>query len=178
MNNTMNIDAMIMLYVLGLFILVIICVYALIQSKANRLYTFIIIPTALIMSLYSWQAVKALQGIPIYGLPYNKEVQVIYSYDNKPWIYALVAELNKGPKLYKIDWTKANLQKIKELSGPDGRSQPQGKFKKGLNGEAVSFEKSNIGENGQTTLKEPPKIRKMIINQQGGLSWVHHKQFY
>ena len=169
MNNTMNIDAMIMLYVLGLFILVIICVYALIQSKANRLYTFIIIPTALIMSLYSWQAVKALQGIPIYGLPYNKEVQVIYSYDNKPWIYALVSELNKEPKLYKIDWTKANLQKLKELSGPDGKEQPQGKFKKGLNGEVVSFEQSNVESNGQSTLKAPAETRKMTINKRGGL---------
>tara|TARA_B110000467_G_C18167598_1_gene393317 strand:- start:337 stop:846 length:510 start_codon:yes stop_codon:yes gene_type:complete len=164
--DTMNIDAMIILYVVGLFSLVVICVYALIQSKANRVYTFIIIPTALIMSLYSWQAITALQGFPIYGLPYDKEVQVLYTYDEKPWIYALLSEPTKynGPKLYKIDWSKENLQKVKELSGPEGNAQPQGKFKKGLNGEAISFEMSNIENNGQSTLKESTVPRSIIVD--------------
>tara|TARA_B110000503_G_scaffold140264_1_gene230644 strand:+ start:3750 stop:4115 length:366 start_codon:yes stop_codon:yes gene_type:complete len=121
------------------------------------------------MSLYSWQAITALQGLPIYGLPYNKEVQVLYTYDEKPWIYALLSEPTKGPKLYKIDWTKANLQKVKELSGPDGKRQPQGKFVKGLNGEAVSFELSNIDDNGSSAVKVPPKPRNVIVNQGGSL---------
>ena len=167
--DTMNVDTMIMLYVVGLFMLVVICIYALIQSKANRVYTFIIIPTALIMSLYSWQAITALQGLPIYGLPYGKEIQVLYTYDEKPWIYALLSEPTKGPKLYKIDWTKANLQKVKELSGPDGKRQPQGKFVKGLNGEAVTFELSNIDDNGSSAVKVPPKPRNVIVNQGGSL---------
>jgi len=167
--DTMNVDTMIMLYVVGLFMLVVICIYALIQSKANRVYTFIIIPTALIMSLYSWQAITALQGLPIYGLPYSKEIQVLYTYDEKPWIYALLSEPTKGPKLYKIDWTKANLQKVKELSGPDGKRQPQGKFVKGLNGEAVSFELSNIDDNGSSAVKVPPKPRNVIVNQGGSI---------
>tara|TARA_R110002074_G_scaffold109136_1_gene235427 strand:+ start:1260 stop:1769 length:510 start_codon:yes stop_codon:yes gene_type:complete len=164
--NVMNVDIMIVLYVIGLFLLVVVCVYALIQSKANRLYTFIIIPTALLMSLYSWQAITALQGMPIYGLPYNKEVQLLYAYDEKPWIYLLLSEPTKyvGPKLYKIDWSKENLQKVKELTGADGKSQPQGKFKKGLNGEAMSFIMSNIDDNGQSILKEVPKPRNIVIN--------------
>ena len=165
--DTMNVDTMIMMYVTGLFLLVLICVYALIQSKANRLYTFIIIPVALVMSLYSWQAITALQGLPIYGLPYDKEIQIIYTYDDKPWIYALLAQPNNSPKLYKIDWTKANLQKMKELTGVDGKSQPQGKFLKGLNGEAPSFESSNIESNGQGTIKSVPAPRQMRINEGG-----------
>jgi len=167
--DTMNIDTMIMLYVIGLFLLVVICVYALIQSKANRLYTFIIIPASLVMSLYSWQAITALQGLPIYGLPYDKEIQILYTYDEKPWIYILLSEPNKGPILYKTDWSKANLQKLNELSGDNGQSQAQGKFNKGLNGEAVSFEMSNILPNGQSALKRPPKPRSITINEGGGL---------
>ena len=61
-----TVDTLILLYVLGLFALILVCLYALIQSKANKLYTFIIIPLALIMASMTWQGIKVLQGMPVY----------------------------------------------------------------------------------------------------------------
>ena len=108
-----TVDTLILLYVLGLFTLIVICLYALIQSKANKLYTFIIIPLALIMVSMTWQGIKVLQGMPVYGLP-EKEVEVMWVNDNKPWIY-VVLKKDGVPVLYKIDWTEENKKKMKEL---------------------------------------------------------------
>ena len=58
--NEMTVDTMILVYIAGLFSLILICLYALIQSKANKLYTFIIIPLALIMASMTWQGIKVI----------------------------------------------------------------------------------------------------------------------
>jgi len=146
-------DIMISLYVVGLFTLVLVCVYALIQSKANKWYTFTIIPFALIMALYTWKAVTALQGLPIYGLPYMKNVIVMYVYDQKPWIYAVLNTDDKGLMLYKIDWTEADHEKMQALKDSIGTSDAEGEFTKGLNAEASSFEFSNIDNAGANIVK-------------------------
>ena len=72
--NAMTVDTMITVYVVGLFVLILVCLYALIQSKANKLYTFIIIPLALIMASMTWQGIKLLQGMPVYGLPVDEKI--------------------------------------------------------------------------------------------------------
>ena len=127
--NAMTVDTMIMVYVIGLFILILVCLYALIQSKANKLYTFIIIPLALIMASMTWQGIKLLQGMPVYGLPMNEQIEVLYVEDNKPWIFVLLRE-EHGPVLYKIDWTEENKKKMQELKRLIGSSFSQGKFEK------------------------------------------------
>jgi len=134
-----TVDTLILLYVLGLFALIIICLYALIQSKANKLYTFIIIPLALIMASMTWQGIKVLQGMPVYGLP-EKEVEVMWVNDNKPWIYVILKK-DGVPVLYKIDWTEENKKKMKELQKMIGSSMAQGKFSETEtnNGESNSY---------------------------------------
>ena len=134
-----TVDTLILLYVLGLFALIIICLYALIQSKANKLYTFIIIPLALIMASMTWQGIKVLQGMPVYGLP-EKEVEVMWVNDNKPWIYVILKK-DGVPVLYKIDWTEENKKKMKELQKMIGSSLAQGKFEEteSNNGESNSY---------------------------------------
>jgi len=112
--SSLTIDTLILIYVLGLFALIIICLYALIQSKANKLYTFIIIPLALIMASMTWQGIKLLQGMPVYGLPMDEKIEVLYVQDDEPWIYVLL-KTKKGPVFYKIDWTEENKKKMKEL---------------------------------------------------------------
>jgi len=134
-----TVDTLILLYVLGLFALIIICLYALIQSKANKLYTFVIIPLALIMASMTWQGIKVLQGMPVYGLP-EKEVEVMWVNDNKPWIYVILKK-DGVPVLYKIDWTEENKKKMKELQKMIGSSLAQGKFEEteSNNGESNSY---------------------------------------
>jgi len=134
-----TVDTLILLYVLGLFALILVCLYALIQSKANKLYTFIIIPLALIMASMTWQGIKVLQGMPVYGLP-EKEVEVMWVNDNKPWIY-VVLKRDGVPVLHKIDWTEENKKKMKELQKMVGSSLAQGKFEEteSNNGESNSY---------------------------------------
>ena len=134
-----TVDTLILLYVLGLFALILVCLYALIQSKANKLYTFIIIPLALMMASMTWQGIKVLQGMPVYGLP-EKEVEVMWVNDNKPWIY-VVLKKDGVPVLYKIDWTEENKKKMKELQKMIGSSMAQGKFEEteSNNGESNSY---------------------------------------
>jgi hypothetical protein len=134
--NEMTMNTLIMVYILGLFILILVCLYALIQSKANKLYTFIIIPLALIMASMTWQGIKLLQGMPVYGLPEKEEVEVMWVNDNKPWIY-VVLKKDGAPVLYKIDWSEENKKKMKELEKKIGSSLAQGQFE---------TTKSNAGE--------------------------------
>ena len=125
--NEMTVNTLIMVYILGLFILILVCLYALIQSKANKLYTFIIIPLALIMASMTWQGIKLLQGMPVYGLPEQVEVEVMWVNDNKPWIY-VVLKKDGAPVLYKIDWSEENKKKMKELEKKIGSSLAKGQF--------------------------------------------------
>lgn len=137
--NEITVNMMILVYIAGLFALILICMYALIQSKANSLYTFIIIPLALLMASMTWQGIKLLQGMPVYGLPVDEKVEVLYVQDNKPWIFVLLKEEN-GPVLYKIDWSEENKKKMKELQRKIGSSLAQGKFEiKGNKGESESL---------------------------------------
>lgn len=137
--NDLTTDMLIMVYIVGLFVLILVCMYALIQSKANKLYTFIIIPLALLMASMTWQGIKMLQGMPIYGLPWEEKIEVLYVQDTKPWIFVLVKE-EDGPKLYKIDWTEENKKKMKEIQKQIGSSNAQGQFKlKGNKGESQSL---------------------------------------
>ena len=138
--NEFTVDTLILLYILGLFTLILVCLYALIQSKANKLYTFIIIPLALMMASMTWQGIKVLQGMPVYGLPEQVEVEVMWVNDNKPWIY-VVLKRDGVPVLHKIDWTEENKKKMKELQRQIGSSMAQGKFeeKKSNKGESESY---------------------------------------
>jgi len=137
--NDLTIDMMIMVYVIGLFVLILVCLYALIQSKANKLYTFIIIPLALLMASMTWQAVTALQGMPIYGLPDEKKIEIMFIHDSKPWIFVLLNSAEAGPMFYKIDWSKANSKKMQQLKNQIGSTGATGKFKKGNKGESKSL---------------------------------------
>jgi len=136
--NDITIDMMIMVYITGLFTLILVCLYALIQSKANKLYTFTIIPLALIIASMTWQGIKMLQGMPVHGLPMETQVQVMFVHDSKPWIYVLLNSEN-GPKFYKIEWTEENKKKMKNLQQKIGSSDGDGEFKEGNSGESDSF---------------------------------------
>jgi len=136
--NEITIDMMIMFYVVGLFTLILVCLYALIQSKANKLYTFTIIPLALIIASMTWQGIKMLQGMPVHGLPYDQQVQVMFVHDSKPWIYALLNS-EDGPKFYKIEWNEENKEKMKQLQQTIGTGFAEGEFKEGNTGESDSF---------------------------------------
>jgi hypothetical protein len=142
---------MISLYVIGLFLLALISVYALIQSKTNRLVTFVLIPVALIISLYSWQVVKALQGTPIIGLPMNIESRVIYIHNEKPNILFLVQEKSEEyqmPRYYSIPWTESNAQEAEKMKRKGQQGIPvDGQFKaKDGGGDEESFEFSDIDQ--------------------------------
>ena len=130
--STWTIDTLIMIYIAGLFTLIVVCLYALIQSKANKVYTFIIIPMALLMASMTWQGIKLLQGMPVYGFPIDEKIEVLYVQDDEPWIYVLLKTKN-GPIFYKIDWTEENKKKMKDLQRMIGSSFAQGKFEKPKN---------------------------------------------
>ena len=153
--NGVTIDMMIQFYIVGLFTLILVCLYALIQSKANKLYTFTIIPLALIIASMTWQGIKLLQGMPVYGLPENQEVEVMWVNDNKPWIYVILKK-DGVPVLYKIDWTEENKKKMKELEQAIGSSLAQGKFKIKTNkGESESYHFTPMQD-----LSEPEEKRR------------------
>ena len=159
--NEMTVNTMIMVYVAGLFALILICLYALIESKANKLYTFIIIPLALIMASMTWQGIKVLQGMPVYGLP-EVEVEVMWVNDNKPWIY-VVLKRDGVPVLHKIDWTEENKKKMKELQKMVGSSLAQGKFEtKSNNGESNSYVFTPMMD-----LSEPEEKRTGDVDREG-----------
>ena len=156
--NGVTIDMMIQFYIVGLFTLILVCLYALIQSKANKLYTFTIIPLALIIASMTWQGIKMLQGMPVYGLPMETQVQVMFVHDSKPWIYVLLNSEN-GPKFYKIDWTEENKKKMKDLQKKIGSSSGDGKFKEGNPGESNSFFFTPMMNMGEFQGKEPEESR-------------------
>ena len=160
--NGVTIDMMIQFYIVGLFTLILVCLYALIQSKANKLYTFTIIPLALIIASMTWQGIKLLQGMPVYGLPMQQQVQVMFVHDSKPWIYVLLNSEN-GPKFYKIDWTEENKKKMKDLQKKIGSSSGDGKFKEGNPGESKSFFFTPMMNMGEFQGKEPEESRKSEV---------------
>jgi len=160
--NGVTIDMMIQFYIVGLFTLILVCLYALIQSKANKLYTFIIIPLALIIASMTWQGIKLLQGMPVYGLPMQQQVQVMFVHDSKPWIYVLLNSEN-GPKFYKIDWTEENKKKMKDLQKKIGSSSGDGEFKEGNPGESNSFFFTPMMNMGEFQGKEPEESRNSEV---------------
>ena len=157
--NGVTIDLMIQFYIVGLFTLILVCLYALIQSK---LYTFTIIPLALIIASMTWQGIKLLQGMPVYGLPMQQQVQVMFVHDSKPWIYVLLNSEN-GPKFYKIDWTEENKKKMKDLQKKIGSSSGDGKFKEGNPGESNSFFFTPMMNMGEFQGKEPEESRNSEV---------------
>jgi hypothetical protein len=163
--NGVTIDLMIQFYIVGLFSLIIVCLYALIQSKANKLYTFTIIPLALIIASMTWQGIKLLQGMPVYGLPMETQVQVMFVHDSKPWIYVLLNSEN-GPKFYKIDWTEENKKKMKDLQKKIGSSSGDGKFKEGNPGESKSFFFTPMMNMSDHQGKEPEQERSSEVNSE------------
>ena len=160
--NDITIDMMIMVYITGLFTLILVCLYALIQSKANKLYTFTIIPLALIIASMTWQGIKLLQGMPVYGLPMETQVQVMFVHDSKPWIYVLLNSEN-GPKFYKIDWNEENKKKMKDLQKKIGSSSGDGEFKEGNPGESNSFFFTPMMNMGEFQGKEPEESRNSEV---------------
>ena len=156
--NDLTIDMMIIIYVVGLFTLIVVCLYALIQSRANKLYTFIIIPLALLIASMTWQGIKALQGMPIHGLPMDETIQIMYVNDNKPWIYILLNS-EDGPKFYKIEWSEENKKKMKELQQRIGTSYGKGKFKEGNPGESDSFFFTPMENMSEPEEKDPEEDR-------------------
>jgi len=167
--NGVTIDLMIQLYIVGLFALILICLYALIQSKANKLYTFIIIPLALLIASMTWQGIKMLQGMPVYGLPMETQVQVMFVHDSKPWIYVLLNSEN-GPKFYKIDWSEENKKKMKDLQKQIGSGSADGKFKEGNPGESKSFFFTPMMDMGGFQRKEPEESRDSEVTYENNVT--------
>jgi len=107
---------MISAYIVGLFFLGIVSVYALIQSRSNRFIVFLLIPLILSMTLYTWQAVTYLQGTAIEGIPEEQEMEIIYITVRKPDILFLVQHKDRDrATFYSIPWTKENAKKASRL---------------------------------------------------------------
>jgi hypothetical protein len=120
------------LYVYGLFVVAAVSVYSLIYSRQNKLVTFILIPLILGVSIWTWHAIKILQGTPLDELIWDKQAQVIWAYQDKPNIY-LVARMGKSrePTYFVIPWTEENMYKIKKIQeGIQQKGSVQGTFKK------------------------------------------------
>jgi len=161
--NDITIDMMIIVYITGLFTLILVCLYALIQSKANKLYTFTIIPLALLIASMTWQGIKLLQGMPVYGLPMETQVQVMFVHDSKPWIYVLLNSKN-GPKFYKIDWNEENKKKMKDLQKKIGSSEGDGEFStEGNAGESDSFFFTPMMNMSDPEFKNPEEPRELGV---------------
>jgi hypothetical protein len=104
------------LYVYGLFIVAAVSVYSLIYSRQNKLVTFILIPLILGVSIWTWHAIKILQGTPLDDLIWDKQAQIIWAYQDKPNIYLIARmEKNREPTYFVIPWTEENMYKIRKI---------------------------------------------------------------
>jgi len=131
------------LYMYGLFVVAAVSVYSLIYSRQNRFLTAIMIPLILIVSIWTWQAIKILQGTPKTDLPWEKQVEVVWAYQDKPSIY-LVAKIegDRLPVYYVIPWTDENMYKVRKMQlAIQKKGSAEGKFKKpkGYTGAQSSF---------------------------------------
>ena len=118
------------LYYLGLFFVAAVCVYAIIYSRTNRLVTFFLIPIVLAVSVWTWQAIYALQGTPRPVLPFDEDVEVLYQAQLRPWIYALILHTKDGELLYyRIPYTEENSYKMNQIQKQiDRTGRAEGKF--------------------------------------------------
>ena len=119
-------------YVYGLFIVAAVSVYSLIYSRQNKLVTFILIPLILGVSIWTWHAIKILQGTPLDDLIWDKQAQIIWAYQDKPNIYML-ARMGKTrePTYFVIPWSEENMYKIRKIQeGIKMQGSVQGQFKK------------------------------------------------
>lgn len=131
---------MITIYITGLFIIALVSVYSLIQSKANRWLVFFMIPLILVMSLYTWRAITILQGTPLDGLPYKETISIVHIDKRKPTITLLLKHKGDAlPKYYAIPWTRENNDAVSKL---------QSRAKKGLDveGKFSKPEKNSVSE--------------------------------
>ena len=135
---------MISIYIIGLFLIALVSVYSLIQSKTNKWLVFFMIPLILVMSLYTWKAITLLQGTPLDGLPYKETVSIVHIDKRKPTITLLLK--HKGdilPKYYAIPWTRENNEAVSKLQKRSKKGiDVEGKFtkpKKGHVSESQSF---------------------------------------
>jgi hypothetical protein len=152
---------MITLYAIGLFVVALTSVYALIQSRTNRILTFVLIPLVLTISVFSWQVVKMLEGTPIMGLPpQDQETRVLYIHNEKPLILFLVAEKSeeyKVPRYYAIPWTEKAAEEAERMKAQAKRGRPvDGKFTPKSYNDEQSFEFSNIERSNPLMPKIPP----------------------
>ena len=156
-----------MIYVASilLFLLAVVSVYALIQSKKNYLIMFILIPTILCSSIYTGYSIYVLQGTPIYDLPKGK-VELVWAEMQKPDIVFLVRhEDEKIPKYYRIPYTKENARLMNRLNQMSAAGHPQeGKFK-------LKEEGGRIQENQDVLFdkikREPLPPKKNALKLQG-----------
>jgi len=158
---------MITSYIVGLFILAAISVYSLIVSRTNRLLVFLLVPSMLVMSLFTWKVILELQGTPIKGYPIDERIEIIYIYKQKPEIMFLAKKEGENiPTYYIIPWTEENAQKmavlerIKEM-GVD----VEGKFKEAKNGHN-SQSNSIYWEQTSDFIKANPKNKPKVIQEE------------
>jgi hypothetical protein len=87
-----------------------------------------------------------MQGTPINGLPYGKNVEILWTYNEKPAIYLLVRHENQiVPKYYMTDWTLDSAIGANEIQGDIDNDLPvEGKFVKPSAG----------GESGEGSLRD------------------------
>lgn len=149
-------------YVLGLFILGCVSVYALIQSRTNRTLVFFLIPLILSMTLYTWQAVTMLQGKPIMGLPQDQDMEIIYITVRKPEILFLVHHSEEEQAtFYAIPWTRENAKKAAKMRKLQELGLVlRGKFtqkRKGNNSESNSLEWEQVKDYSVNNPKNAPQ---------------------
>ena len=120
------------LYVWGLFLVAAVSVYSLIYTRQNRIVTFVLIPLILGVSIWTWHAIKILQGTPLDELIWDKNTEVIWAYQEKPNIYLLAKVEGAGQATYfRIPWTEENMYKVKKMQDAIARQgSVQGQFKK------------------------------------------------
>jgi len=123
---------MIYFYIFGLFLLASVSIYAVIQSRTNRWITFFLVPLILCMSLFTWQAIVALQGTPIAGSPDDKDIEVMWVHNEKPVILLILKIPGEDiPKYHYIPWSEQNSREAREMGEKMEQGIPvTGEFKK------------------------------------------------
>lgn len=126
---------MIYMYILGLFLLAGVSIWALIASRVNRWLVFVIVPLLLSMTLFTWQAITTLQGTPIIGITKEENVRVMWIHNEKPVILYIIKHPGKDtPRYYMIPWTEDNSRQAREQMEKVEKGIPvEGKFEKNPN---------------------------------------------
>lgn len=117
------------------FIMAVIAIYALIQTRKNYFLLFLLIPFFLASTIYAAYAIYVLQGTPRNGIPTGK-VEMVFVQMQKPDILFLArVEEDPIPTYFRIPYNDENKKMMGQLQRQIESGQaPEGKITKKPNG--------------------------------------------